>query len=383
MKTDVIARRIREARERCSMSQQELANCMGWKSHASIAAIENGTQEVKTWELLKFATIFKVKPEVLYSEIITELPELPGILWRNRAANLEIARKEELDVIQHCEDYRLIKRLMSESSISLKELPSVYCDITAIDINWANTLAERMHRELNLGDYPAALLAQRIEEDYGVLLMKSRLENGSAACCRGKWGAAIVLNGKEIPWRQTFNLAHELFHLITWNPELLEQVQSDEQLFSKNEKCADAFAAALLMPQQMIDIDARGNKLTYSFLVALARKYRVSTAALLWRLCYLRIITRTSVDLALADEEFKQLDHATFKKAFQSMQPFDNRFLRLAYLAHEKGRLSKARLAQMLNVKLQDINQYLAEWGLYLTNDKEIETNSDRHCSDN
>ena len=129
------------------------------------------------------------------------------------------------------------------------------------------------------------------------------------------------------------------------------------------------------MPQQMIDIDVRGNKLTYSFVVALARKYRVSTSAMLWRLSYLRIISRKSVEIALADDDFKQLDHATFKDALQETPPFDNRFLRLAYLAHEKGKLSKGRLAQMLGVKLRDVGQYLADRGLYLTNDKEIETN--------
>lgn len=376
MKRDVIARRIRENRERCGLSQQELANLMGWKSHASLVAIENGSQGVKTWELLKFAGIMKVTPESLYNEEIMAIPEFPVILWRNKAADSNIARKEELDVIQHCEDYRLIKRLMSESS-SIKQLPCEICDISAVDASWANLLAERMHRELNLGDYPASLLAQRLEEDYGLLLMSSQLENGSAACCRGEWGAAIVLNVKEVPWRQTFNLAHELFHLITWDLKLIELVHANEALFNKNEKLADAFAAALLMPQQMIDIDVRGNKLTYSFVVALARKYWVSTAAMLWRLCYLRIISRESVDHALADEDFKQLDHATFKDAFQVMQPFDNRFLRLAYLAHEQGRLSKGRLAQMLSVKLRDVNQYLADRGLYLTHDKEIKTNTD------
>lgn len=377
MNRDIIARRIREARERCGLSQQELANLMGWKSHASLAAIESGNQDVKTWELLKFAVIMKVTPESLYSTEIKEVSKLPLILWRNRAVDPNIIRKEECDVIQRCEDYRLIKRLMSESSSSLKPLPFENCDITSIDASWTNLFAERMHRELNLGDYPASLLTQRLEEDYGVLLMCSRLENGSAACCRAEWGAAIVLNGKEVPWRQMFNIAHELFHLITWNSKLIEQVHADEKLFIKNERLADAFAAALLMPQQMIDIDVRGNKLTYSFVVALARKYRVSTTAMLWRLCYLRVISSESVERALSDEEFKQLDHATFKEAFQTTQPFDNRFLRLAYLAHEKGRLSKGRLAQMLNVKLRDVNQYLTDRGLYLTNDKEIEANTD------
>lgn len=376
MNRDVIAKKIREARERCGLSQQELANLMGWKSHASLAAIEGGSQDVKTWELLKFAKIMKVSPESLYSDEIKEISEIPAILWRNRATDSKVVLREEREVFQHCEDYRLIKRLIGETS-SIKQLPSEIFDIMAVDDSWANLLAERMHRELNLGDYPAVLLTQRLEEDYGVLLMRCQLENGSAACCRAEWGTAIVLNSKEIPWRQMFNLSHELFHIITWNPRLIHQVNSDEELFNKNERLANAFAAALLMPQQMIDIDVRGNKLTYSFLVALARKYRVSISAMLWRLCYLRVISRTSVERALEDEDFKKLDHATFKEALETIQPFDNRFLRLAYLAHEKGRLSRGRLAIMLRVKLRDLNQYLSDRGLYLTNDKEIETNTD------
>jgi hypothetical protein len=98
---------------------------------------------------------------------------------------------------------------------------------------------------------------------------------------------------------------------------------------------------------------------------------------MLRRLYYLRFISWTSVEKTLADNDFKQLDHATFKHAFQTIHPFDNRFLRLAYLAFEKGRLSKGRLAQMLGVKLRDVNQYLADRGLYLTNDKEIEPDTD------
>ena len=347
---------------------------MGMKSHASFVSIENGTREIKTWELLRLATIMKVTPESLYTEEIKEYPELPVILWRNKAKDPSIVLKDERNVIQHCEDYRLIKRLMSESP-PLKQLPSEVFDITTVEISWINLLAERMHRELNLGDYPASLLAQRIEEDYGVLLMTGQLESSSAACSRGDWGSVIILNKKEVAWRQMFNLAHELFHLITWNEKLIELIHADKVLFNKNEKFADTFAAALLMPQQMIDLDVRGNKLTYSFVIALARKYLVSTQAMLWRLCYLRILSRESVERILSDEDFKH--QVNFNGVIQFNQPFDNRFLRLAYLAFERGRLSKARLTQMLNVKLRDLNQYLIDRGLYLTNDKEIEANTD------
>jgi hypothetical protein len=105
----------------------------------------------------------------------------------------------------------------------------------------------------------------------------------------------------------------------------------------------------------------------------LAGKYQVSKQAMLIRLRYLKFISQEAVDQALTDREFLQLDHVAFRKPSHSNAPLGNRFIRLAYLAYEKGRVTKARLAQMLYVKLPDLDQYLAEKGLCLTNDKEIE----------
>lgn len=376
MNKKLIAKRLKEARERIGLKQQEVANLLGWKSHASIVAIEKGEQDIKTWELLKLAQILKVSPESLYQEEPYEASEHPIILWRQRSTDPKAVLQEECYVMQLCQDYRLIERLAETSASNIKPLPFENCEIESVDMDWANQLADKMHRELCLGDYPAELLAKRLEEDYGVLLISRSLENGSAACCRGELGDAIVLHDKDVPWRQVFSLAHELFHLITWNTTLIKKVCSNRSLFQKNERLADAFAAALLIPHQMIDFDIRGNKLTYSLIVALARKYRVSTETLLRRLSYLRFLPDSAAQTVLADNSFVQLDKATFKEAFQSAPSYGGRFLRLAYLAFEKGRLSKSRLGHMLHIKLRDIDSYLSEKGYCLTDDKEIEAHS-------
>lgn len=376
MRREIIAKKLREARERFGLSQQELASLMGWKSHSSLVAIEKGEQDVKTWELLKFAEILKVAPESLYREEPETVSEAPILFWRMRASDEKAVKQEELNILEHCHDYRLLERLTGIGPSSVKKLPHEECDIEKVNTDWANQLATKIHREFNLGDYPAELLAKCLEEDYDVLLISRSLDNGSAACLRADFCTAIVLNEKEVPWRQTFNLAHELFHLITWSKELFDKVKSDSNLFQKNEKFADAFAAALLMPQPMIEIDVQGNRLTYAFIVALARKYSVSTEALLWRLCHLRFLAGNLVKETLEDEEFKRLDRLTPKKTYKTSQVLGNRFLRLSYLAYESGRLSKGRLAQMLGKKFRDVDEYLQENGFYLTNDKEIEESS-------
>ncbi len=368
-----IGKKIKEIRENRGMKQQELAELMGWKSHSSIAAIENGEQNIKIWELHRFATLLKVPLDFFYTETNTLLPKDPILFWREKPRDPKVVQKEEHNFIQQYENYRFVERIVNSPVSPPRILPNEHLDIESATTDWANRIAEKIHRELHLGDYPAALLTKCLEEEYGIFIFSRALEDGSAACYRDEKGCVIMLNEKDAPWRQMFDLAHELFHLITWSPSLFEQLQTQPELFQKNEKLADAFAAALLMPAQMIDLDVRGNKLSYSFIVALAGKYHVSKQAMLFRLRYLKFISSESVDKALSDPDFLKLDHTTFKQSFEFIPSFGNRFIRFAYLAYEKGRVSKARLSQILNIKLRDLDQYLEEKGYCLTNDKEIE----------
>jgi len=366
-----IPRRIREIREQHALSQQELADLMGWKSHASIVAIENGEKNVKIQELLKLSSILSTPLESFFSET-SSTSERPTILWRKKAADSKIVLREEYNLIEYYKNYQLVERLSQTKSLSTKYLPKKTFDIHSDQYKWVNQLAESIHKDFHLGDYPAESLIKCLEEEYGVLLISRPLEEGSAACYRDESGSVIILNEKEVRWRQIFSLAHELFHLITWNEELISKIQSDETLFNKNESLADAFAAALLMPQTMINHDVSESKLTYSFIIALAGKYQVSKQAMLWRLHHLRFITKEEVQLALKDPEFLKFDHEISKQVFTATSSLGNRFIRLAYLSYENGKLSKTKFARILKVKLRDLEQYLAEKGLFLTDDKEI-----------
>lgn len=368
----VIAQRVKEAREGRGLNQTQLAHRLGWKSHASIVAIEQGTKDLKMWELLMLAEALNISPESLYGKKPIESLFSPSILWRQKGNKPEAIRQEEQVILQHCENYRLLEKLVSLPSLPSRNLAERKIDIEEVDFEWANRLADELYRELNLGDYPAEVLARRLEDDFGVILLRRTLENGSAACFRKGNNIIIVTNENDIPWRQVFSLAHELFHVVTWSDLLIQKIQNSDSLFKKNEQLADAFAAALLMPQQMIERDLYGRKLTYSIVVAMARQYGVSTSAMLWRLCHLRFLSADIVNSTLADSEFKKLDKSTYKEAFESINSFSNRFMRLAYLAFESGRLSKGRLAKMLGANLRELEKHLSTYGFEITNDKEI-----------
>ncbi len=108
--------------------------------------------------------------------------------------------------------------------------------------------------------------------------------------------ALIGVNTHHAPVRQNFTIAHELGHFLLHNQE--EQIHVDHGFrgfrrntlsaegTDANEREANFFAASLLMPEEFLekDIDDEVDLFDDDFLYNLARKYGVSTQALVNRL---------------------------------------------------------------------------------------------------
>lgn len=369
-----IAKRIKEERERCNLRQEDVAKYMGWDSsaHSIVVELEAGRRELKAWELYKLAQIFHMQVEDFFRES-TALQ--PLILWRNRPE--DTAPLKERQFIQRCEDYKFLEDLLGEKLPVKRYLPKHNLDINTATSCWANEIADIVRNELNLGDFPAATLPRILEENYGVRFMTLPLgEAGSAACTVYDFGPAILLNSDEVSWRQSFSVAHDLFHLITWDEEIFKQLVNSPKLYKRNEQLANAFAAGLLMPEgslrQQIRRLCEGEKLKYSFLVTLAREYRVSTSALLYRLEYLGFLSKKVVEKTLKDEIFRSIDKQSFPKAYKSEIQNGDRFLRLAYLAYQFSKISRSRLARLLNVSLASLESHLNANGFSEVDNEEI-----------
>jgi hypothetical protein len=99
-------------------------------------------------------------------------------------------------------------------------------------------------------------------------------------------------------------------------------------------------------------------------LVNIARVFDVSTEALLYRLLNLHILDKESVDSVLEDETFRSIDRSTMAANWRTPPHFPERFVRLAFSAYQKGRLSRAKLANLLETSLLDLTDVLQEYGL-------------------
>ena len=358
-----LGNRIRSARTTLGLTQQQLADESGLPAPQVVSQIEKGEREVKAWELVNIARVLRVDIGDLLR--VEEPAARQAVAWREEPG--EKRPILEAEFLQACERYALLERLCG--TCGEFDLPSWPSNVDRMRYEDAALMADRAREQLDLGSRPAHALQGVLEDRYSVKVWHRRLgADGSAACSRGTLGAAVLLNSDEVPWRQNFSLAHELFHLLTWTDakEGVPSNTSDTQ--DRTEQCANAFASALLLPAGPLRATwtrrTQGGSMHEADIVEIAREYDVSTDALLWRLQNLGILSPDAAERLRKNEAFRRIDHSSRPATWPRPAEPPERYVRLAYTAYQKGALSRARLAELLNVSIADLNNTLQEYGL-------------------
>jgi len=356
---EVLGSRIKQRRNQLNLTQRDLAKHCNLGSSQIVSQIEQGTREVKAWELAKIAHSLKVDmQELLEGE---EPSEMPSVLWRQRPD--KESETIEADLLMLCKRYHHVEKLSgTQVPCRIPELP-LAANYTEIDAQ-----VNQVSDVLDLGSRPASSLINVLEERCGVKIFYKELESGSAASVIGDFGPAILMNLSEAPWRRNYNFAHEFYHLITWksiSPGIKERPRS----WDKMEKLANYFASCLLLPLEPLKVELEKAKtdqgIAYIDLVNIARDFGVSTQALLWRCFSLRLFkNKGDIERLLKDPAFQQLDKGTMSEHWWKPRPLPERYVRLAFSAYIKGKLSRMRIAEYLDTSLIDLDNTLAEYGI-------------------
>ena len=120
----------------------------------------------------------------------------------------------------------------------------------------------------------------------------------------------MLINRREVPGRRHFDLAHELFHILTWDAMTPEHIEEATEIGGPRiEQLANSFASAVLMPTAVLnrfdEWAALGRDELVDKLNRVADELGVTASALKWRLVGLRRITRARAqeipDAALRD----------------------------------------------------------------------------------
>jgi len=206
-------------------------------------------------------------------------------------------------------------------------------------------------------------LKQTLEENFYVKIFHLDFSGSAISTVSEEFGPAILLNARSKLWRRNYDLAHELFHLLTWNIFRTINVENNE-LSEYEEKLANAFASKLLLPTDVVKdkIEAgmsEKGKIAFDTLDEIAREFGVSLEALIWRMLYL--YNKTDEEIEKYIEQAKRVK--TNRPLRQSDKPdkLPERYCSLAIRALNEGKLSLMQFAKYMGISYKRAQEDLME----------------------
>jgi Zn-dependent peptidase ImmA (M78 family)/transcriptional regulator with XRE-family HTH domain len=343
-----IAKRLKAAREEAGLTQQQLSDALGFKDRQTVAAIEAGIRKISAEELMKamnilgkdleyFTDPFRLDGEGSFSwRSSPDVEDRLGDFEQRAGAWLALYRGLAHDAGR-----------TSPLSLSLTAKSS-YED--------AHNAADWLRSEWQLGDVPAQQLGAAIGTRLRALVLHVDAPHGiSGAAFRLPEFNAILINRSEPLGRRSFDLAHELFHLLTW--ETIRPAHTESGMLNakgRPEQLANCFASALLMPERVIrgwldqvpTFPHKDRKFWQTWLNDRAYELRVSTPALQWRMVQLGLLPKSDVD--------NELDwigeHET-----ETPPAFSEEYMRTLARGLESGKVSVRKVASLLGLTIDEL----------------------------
>ena len=365
MSTNLIGGRIKALREQCGLSQDDLAHVFGFKDRQTVSAIETGERRVLAEELL--LAVEKLGVSLDYFSDPFLLAGEGKFSWRQISLRPERLSAYERNAGRWIAAFR---RMAPEAGYEAPLLRHSLGLSRHHSFEDAAAAGERFAAEFDLGEVPANALSKVMEEHLGLLvLMVNAIEGICAAACRLPELDTVLINRREVPGRRHFDLAHELFHILTWDamtPEHIEE--ATETGGPRIEQLANSFASAVLMPRPGLDRFGEWAALDRGELVnklnRVADELRVTASALKWRLVGLRRVARAQ------GQEISDalLRNNTRRVAKIELPPlFSKPFAEVIARALDGGRISARRAADVLGLKVDDLPDLFREHGIEAT----------------
>lgn len=360
-----IGLRLKAARERAGLTQRDLASALGIEHRQTLASIEAGERRLTAEELLNamsllgvdldyFTDSFRLVGEGRFS-FRAQSRIAPNLLdqFEDRAGRW-IATYRELSAQQGEERSWLAHKLALSRHSTFEE---------------AQAAAEAIVGSWQLGERPAESLQSAAERYLNALVLHVDAPSGiSGAASQVPHLNAVLVNRREPEGRRNYDLAHELFHLLTWDVMPPDRVETTDVprggKGNRVEQLAENFAAALLMPEAILRTrwearDQSGE--LHRWLNETAVDLRVSAVACKWRLHNLGCLSKADL-LEINDQRLVANGRPVDTEP--PVRPFSERFVQRIASAIDAGRLSVKRAASLLALSLRELASLLQDYGI-------------------
>lgn len=352
-----IARRLKALRGQAGLTQAELSDRLGFNDRQTLAAIEAGERRVSPDELVRAAAVLGTEVDAFLDPF--RLIGEGAFSFRAREADERTVADFEAQARRWIATYR---ELGMQAGAAPRRLGAKLELTPWSSFEDAAASAEWLWAQWELGEVPAERLQEAMEQRLGALVLYVDAPGGISGAASQLPGLnTVLINRREPRGRRSFDLAHELFHLLTWDAMPPRRVESPEVKPAKGnrvEQLAENFAAALLMPAPLVQARwaARGAEEMLLWMNRTASDFRVSVPALQWRLVNLGLLAKGAVPAlgavprnGAAREDVSLL--------------FSAPFIQRISVAVEEGRLSLRRAAALLDLELAELADLCAAHG--------------------
>lgn len=359
----LIGFRVKAAREAKGWTQDQLTQGLSLNDRQSVSDIENGKRTLRPEEMLALSDLldrdieFFIDPFAVAGEAQFNWRADPGVS-EDSLDGFELKAGQWIGMLRWLREQRDSRASVLKRALRLSTQSS-YED--------AQERAESLAAELDLGVIPAETLIDKVERELDIpVLFVDTVETAdgksiSGATCHLEEMGVILINRNESEARRFFDLAHELFHALTWDamrPEHRESNSFEERTKGKRvEQLANSFAAALLMPRasldKLIDQDLSND---IAHLCEVAALLRVAPVALAWRLFNLKLISDDTRQ-SLSQEKQRPSVSGAPKR-------FSLSFVKMLHEALDNGRLSARKAAKAIGLGLGGLTELFGQYDL-------------------
>jgi XRE family transcriptional regulator, fatty acid utilization regulator len=358
MKTNLIGARIKVLREERGLSQDDLARIFGFKDRQTVSAIETGERRVSAEELV--TAVQKLGATLEYFTNPFLLVGEGKFSWRQSNVSLERLNAFERVAGRWIAANRTLASEVGRPAPNLRQALKL---TSRSSFEEAISAGERFATDFELGSVPAERLSEIMEYRLGVLvLMVDAIDGVSGAACRLPDLDAVLINRNEVVGRRHFDLAHELFHILTWDTMPPDHVEdASERSKIRVEQLANNFASAVLMPTGVLDRFEPAKVDNVQWLNDTAEALQVTATALKWRL-----VALGRLDAAQANK----IPDAALRnngREIAGREPpplYSKAFMEVIALAMDEGQMSARKAADLLDMTLDDLAQLCATHGV-------------------
>ncbi len=313
-------------------------------SAPAVSKYEKGEILPNSQKIIEFANAYNVKVlDLLKSH---NVPEMKFNSFRKRkrlqGENLELLK----EIIQNkVSDYLEVIQL-NEIKVGNNKIKKFTCN-SETD---AELAAEEFRKNYKLSiNQPITNLINTLE-NIGILIIEIDNTNGNFSDFDGLSEIVedvplIVLLNDIDGERQRFTIAHELGHLVL---NIKDNNLNEEKMCNK-------FASSLLMPKEAVinEFGLSRNNLSFFELRAFKNEYKVSMAAILYRLKELNIISEylyKKINISLSTKGYKkhEPDSIEQEKSFQ--------FKRLVHKLEVNNIISLNKACELLGITINEYN---------------------------